>query len=183
MNPPASQVLLVEDDPRMPEVLAGLLHDDHITLSSARDAAAGLKLAREKHFDLILLDLGLPGVNGFELLRQLKESPETQTIPVIVLTAWNSTDGQAARIRAGGGRLPDQTLRVGRTAGAAAGGAARQTSAGRIDASQPRAAGRPRRRRSRRARQGGVPGQHEPRNPHPHERHHRHGRACCWKRP
>jgi signal transduction histidine kinase/HPt (histidine-containing phosphotransfer) domain-containing protein len=40
---------------------------------------------------LILLDLGLPGINGFELLRQLKESPETQTIPVIVLTAWNST--------------------------------------------------------------------------------------------
>ena len=40
---------------------------------------------------MILLDLGLPGINGFELLRQLKESPETQAIPVIVLTAWNST--------------------------------------------------------------------------------------------
>jgi CheY-like chemotaxis protein/HPt (histidine-containing phosphotransfer) domain-containing protein len=91
MNPPASQVLLVEDDPRMPEVLAGLLQDDNITLSSAGNAAAGLKLAREQRFDLILLDLGLPGVNGFELLRQIKESPETQTIPVIVLTAWNST--------------------------------------------------------------------------------------------
>jgi len=91
MNLPASRVLLVEDDPRMPEVLAGLLQDDNITLSSAGDALAGLKLAREKHFDLILLDLGLPGINGFELLRQLKESPETQTIPIIVLTAWNST--------------------------------------------------------------------------------------------
>jgi CheY-like chemotaxis protein/HPt (histidine-containing phosphotransfer) domain-containing protein len=91
MNLPASQVLLVEDDPHMPAVLAGLLHDDNITLASAKDASAGLKLAREQRFDLILLDLGLPGVNGFELLRQLKESPETQTIPVIVLTAWNST--------------------------------------------------------------------------------------------
>ena len=91
MNLPASHVLLVEDDPRMPEVLAGLLQDDNITLASAKDASAGLKLARKQHFDLILLDLGLPGVNGFELLRQLKESPETQSIPVIVLTAWNST--------------------------------------------------------------------------------------------
>src|ERR1035437_8853801 len=91
MNLPASKALLVEDDLHMPEVLAGLLHDDNITLASAKDAAAGLKLAREQHFDLILLDLGLPGVNGFELLRQLKESPGTQTIPVIVLTAWNST--------------------------------------------------------------------------------------------
>ena len=45
----------------------------------------------EKHFDLILLDLGLPGVNGFEVLRQLKESPQTEPTPVIVLTAWNAT--------------------------------------------------------------------------------------------
>jgi len=75
----------------MPEVLAGHLQDDHITLISAKDVSEGFKLAREAPCDLILLDLGLPGVNGFELLRQLKECPETQTIPVIVLTAWNST--------------------------------------------------------------------------------------------
>ncbi len=91
MNLPASQVLLVEDDPRMAEVLAGLLQDDNIVLAGAHDAPTGLKLAREQHFDLVLLDLGLPGVNGFELLRQLKELPETEAIPVVVLTAWNST--------------------------------------------------------------------------------------------
>jgi CheY-like chemotaxis protein/nitrogen-specific signal transduction histidine kinase/HPt (histidine-containing phosphotransfer) domain-containing protein len=91
MNLPVSQVLLVEDDPRLPELLAGLLHDDHIALASARNAASALAVVREQHFDLILLDLGLPGVNGFEVLRQLKESPETQSIPVIVLTAWNAT--------------------------------------------------------------------------------------------
>jgi CheY-like chemotaxis protein/HPt (histidine-containing phosphotransfer) domain-containing protein len=86
-----SHVLLVEDDPRMPEVLAALLHDDHIIMASASTAADALKRANERSFDLILLDLGLPGMNGFELLRQLKESPETQLTPVIVLTAWNST--------------------------------------------------------------------------------------------
>ena len=91
MNLLVSHVLLVEDDPRMAEVLTGLLQDDHITLTSAGDASEGLKMARGQPCDLILLDLGLPGVNGFELLRQLKECPETQTIPVIVLTAWNST--------------------------------------------------------------------------------------------
>src|SRR5438132_284718 len=92
MNKPASHVLLVEDDPRMPEVLAALLENDNITLSCAGEAAAALSLARDKHLDLILLDVGLPGTNGFELLRQFKASPETQTIPVIVLTAWNSTN-------------------------------------------------------------------------------------------
>lgn len=92
MNRPPTEVLLVEDDPRMPEVLAALLHDDRIILSSARDAREALTLLRERAFDLVLLDLGLPGVNGFDLLKQMKESPELQSIPVIVLTAWNSTN-------------------------------------------------------------------------------------------
>ena len=91
MKQPSSTVLLVEDDPQMPEVLAGLLHDDNILLTGARDATEALDQLRQRSFDLILLDLGLPGMNGFELLRQLKESPETEAIPVIVLTAWNST--------------------------------------------------------------------------------------------
>src|SRR5450759_3549498 len=91
MNLPPSQVLFVEDDPKMPEVLAGLLQEANITLVHAANAAAALQLVRDAHVDLVLLDLGLPGVNGFDLLRQLKESPETQAIPVIVLTAWNST--------------------------------------------------------------------------------------------
>jgi CheY-like chemotaxis protein len=92
MKPPVSTVLLVEDDPQMPEILGGLLHDDNIILTGARDAAEALECLKQKTFDLILLDLGLPGVNGFDLLRQLKDSPETEAIPVIVLTAWNSTN-------------------------------------------------------------------------------------------
>src|SRR5258706_8907591 len=88
---PPSHVLLVEDDPSMPEILAALLHDDNITVVSTKSGPEALRRAREEHLDLILLDLGLPDTNGFDLLRQIKESPETETIPVIVLTAWNST--------------------------------------------------------------------------------------------
>jgi CheY-like chemotaxis protein len=90
MTLPASHVLLVEDDPGTPDVLSVLLHEDNVHLTSAKDATDALVIASEKHFDLILLDLGLPRVDGFELLRQLKELPATQSIPVIVLTAWNS---------------------------------------------------------------------------------------------
>jgi CheY-like chemotaxis protein len=91
MNLPASRVLLIEDDPKMPEVLAALLSEDKITLSTAPNAAAALNLVRREPFDLILLDLGLPDTDGFELLKQFKEFPETRTAPVIVLTAWNGT--------------------------------------------------------------------------------------------
>jgi CheY-like chemotaxis protein len=91
MNSPRSQILLVEDDPHMAEVLASLLHEDTTSLANAHDAPQAFALLEQSRFDLILLDLGLPGVNGFELLKQLKASPKTDFIPVIVLTAWNST--------------------------------------------------------------------------------------------
>jgi CheY-like chemotaxis protein/nitrogen-specific signal transduction histidine kinase len=91
MNLPVSHVLLVEDDPKMPELMAVLLHDDNIVMASAKDAPEALAAVREQRFDLILLDLGLPGMNGFDLLRQFKAAPEIESIPVIVLTAWNST--------------------------------------------------------------------------------------------
>src|SRR4030067_2366 len=91
MNLPASQVLLVEDDPKLPEVLAALLQDANISLSHATNVADAMGLVRNSHVDLVLLDLGLPGTNGFEFLKQLREAPETQHLPVIVLTAWNTT--------------------------------------------------------------------------------------------
>src|SRR5258708_3988085 len=91
MKLPPSEVLLVEDDPKMHEVLSALLHDDEITLLKANTAEEALAMVRAKPCDLILLDLGLPGLNGFEMLRRLREQPLERPIPVIVLTAWNST--------------------------------------------------------------------------------------------
>ena len=91
MTPSISQVLLVEDDPKLPEILGHLLDDAGIRLSHAPNAEAALRIVSDSHIDLILLDLGLPGANGFDLLKKLKSQPETETIPVIVLTAWNST--------------------------------------------------------------------------------------------
>ncbi|HWQ91985.1 MAG TPA: response regulator, partial [Clostridia bacterium] len=91
MTRPSFHVLMVEDDPAMPDILAGLLQDDHISLASVQDGPAALNAVAQTRFDLILLDLGLPGMNGFEVLQKLKDLPQVQDIPVIVLTAWNST--------------------------------------------------------------------------------------------
>ncbi len=57
MNLPASRVLLIEDDPKMPEVLAALLSEDGIALSTATNASAAVGLIRREPFDLIPLDL------------------------------------------------------------------------------------------------------------------------------
>jgi len=55
-------------------------------MTSALDGEVGLRLAKTKKPDLILLDLILPKINGFDVLKQLKEDPDTKEIPVIVLT-------------------------------------------------------------------------------------------------
>src|ERR1051325_7868924 len=67
MSLPASRVLLIEDDVKLPEVLATLLQSDHITIESAVNGTEAIALARQQPFDLILLDLGLPDANGFDL--------------------------------------------------------------------------------------------------------------------
>lgn len=60
-------------------------------MSSALDGEEGLKLVKEKKPALILLDLILPKVHGFDVLKQLKEDPETKDIPIIVLTNLEGT--------------------------------------------------------------------------------------------
>jgi len=91
MKLPESRVLLVEDDPKMPQIVSAILRDDPITLESAATVASALVLLHQKSFDLLLLDLSLPKVDGFTLLKELKGSPRTQDLPVIVLTAHQST--------------------------------------------------------------------------------------------
>jgi CheY-like chemotaxis protein len=91
MKVTASRVLLIEDDRKMPELLSALLCDDNVILDHAVNATEAINYIRKQSCDLILLDLGLPDSNGFELLKELQSRPEAQSIPVIVLTAWNST--------------------------------------------------------------------------------------------
>lgn len=82
--------MLVEDDAQQPKLLAALLQAADLSVLHAPTVAAALGMMRDARVDLVLLDLGLPDVNGFELLRQFQAAPELEAIPVIVLTAWNS---------------------------------------------------------------------------------------------
>ena len=92
MNLPASHVLLIDDDPKIPELLGAVLEDDNITIHSVKDGAEALEMVRKRPWDLILLDLGLPDMNGFDLLPKLKAAPEVKSVPIIVLTARNTTN-------------------------------------------------------------------------------------------
>jgi len=88
---PQFQILLVEDDAKLQEVLAAGLGDDDLALTPVSSGAQALQSIMEAKFDLILLDLGLPGQDGFALLQQLAKAPALRQVPVIVVTAWHRT--------------------------------------------------------------------------------------------
>jgi two-component system cell cycle response regulator DivK len=85
-----AKILVVEDNSSDLELMQYLLRAfGHVTLA-ARDGAAGVQRAREEHPDLILMDLQLPGMDGFEAARLIKEASELKKIPIVAVTASNS---------------------------------------------------------------------------------------------
>lgn len=85
------KILFIEDEPALQKTCAEILNQKNFQIISALDGEAGLKLAETKKPDLILLDIILPKVHGFEVLKKLKEKPETKDIPIIILTNLEGT--------------------------------------------------------------------------------------------
>ena len=94
------RILIVEDVEYNRDLLVQLLEDDYEILTAA-DGAAGIELAARGRPDLILMDLSLPVVDGWEATRRLKARPETGAIPVIALTA-HAMQGDEDKARACG---------------------------------------------------------------------------------
>lgn len=90
-NPSRSErVLIVEDSPDMIQFLAALLSTQYDVLT-AMDGVAGLGVARARKPDLIISDVMMPGMSGFDLVRELRNDHDTAEIPVILLTARGTT--------------------------------------------------------------------------------------------
>jgi two-component system cell cycle response regulator DivK len=94
------KILIVEDVEYNRDLLVQLLEDEYEIVTAA-DGAAGIEAAARERPDLILMDLSLPGVDGWEATRRLKARPETEAIPVIALTA-HAMQGDEERARACG---------------------------------------------------------------------------------
>ena len=82
----AKTILFIEDESVLQKTFGDILGKESYDMISALDGEIGLKLAKSKKPDLILLDLVLPKVHGFEVLKELKSDPGTKDIPIIVLT-------------------------------------------------------------------------------------------------
>jgi two-component system copper resistance phosphate regulon response regulator CusR len=79
------RILLVEDEKKIADTLHLGLHEDGFEVDVAYDGNIGWKLFKQNHYDLIVLDINLPGINGFELCKSIRA--QDAQIPVIMLTA------------------------------------------------------------------------------------------------
>lgn len=80
------KILIVEDDKFLRELIVAKLSKENYDVVAAVDGEEGIKKVKEEKPDLILLDLILPGIDGFEVLSQIKNDPSVAHIPVIIVS-------------------------------------------------------------------------------------------------
>jgi signal transduction histidine kinase/CheY-like chemotaxis protein len=85
------QVLAIDDDPRVLELLGASLEGEGISIVTATNGPEGIHLAQAKRPDLIILDLMMPGMTGFEVIQHLRANPATAGVPIFICTAKTVT--------------------------------------------------------------------------------------------
>jgi len=101
MTDSPATLLIVDDDPQVRKLLEVLLQHEGYETRSAVSGEDALTMIEEQHPDLILLDIMMPGMDGYQVASQLKSSAATSTIPIIMLTALNERDARLAGLEAG----------------------------------------------------------------------------------
>ena len=84
----ARHILIVEDEPNVRLVFRSALESKEYTLATAEDGEAALRWLKQTPYDLVLLDLRMPGIDGMEVLRRLRA--EGHGVPVVIITAHGS---------------------------------------------------------------------------------------------
>src|ERR1700674_3195616 len=95
------QIMVVDDDPDTVSILARHLQREGFVAIKAISGAECVRIAQERPVDVILLDLMMPDMDGFQVCRALKEDPRTAEIPVIMITARDDLDARAEGMRLG----------------------------------------------------------------------------------
>jgi len=105
------QVLIVDDDEISRYLLKGIFPASSYRLLEATGGVEGLRLARQSQPNLIVLDLSMPDLSGFEVLEALKREPETREIPVVIYTSQTLDSEERARLQAAVDIVPKETSR------------------------------------------------------------------------
>lgn len=97
----AGRILVIEDDPASLELLKYLLERAGHAFRGAADGATGLRAALDNSCDLILCDLQLPELTGYEIIARLQSSPDWRPVPMIAVTAYSMPGDRESVMAAG----------------------------------------------------------------------------------
>ena len=92
------KILVIEDEQKLAELLRRSLTDNSYIVDIALDGVSGLQLAYETQYDLIILDIGLPGLDGFEVLQRIRKN---DNVPVMMLTSRSSLEDRVRGLEQG----------------------------------------------------------------------------------
>lgn len=96
-----ANIFIVDDSPTEVHVLKSILEKNGHTVESADNAEAGIEQITAKQPDLILMDVVMPGMNGFQATRALTKAPETENIPIIIVTTKDQETDKMWGLRQG----------------------------------------------------------------------------------
>ncbi len=94
-------ILIVDDEPLNRKLLSGMLEAENYHLITAEDGESALGIINQQLPDIILLDIMMPGMDGYEITRKLKSCPDTCSIPIILITALSAYDDKIKGLEAG----------------------------------------------------------------------------------
>lgn len=98
----AATILVIDDEPEITEIVEVFLDNAGYTVRVENNPNNAVELARKLRPDLILLDIMMPGTDGYQVCNQIKEDPEMSSTPVIFLTGKDSKDDQGKSFQVGG---------------------------------------------------------------------------------
>jgi len=96
-----AKILVVDDSPTEVHVLQTMLEKHGHEVMVANSGEEGIEAARQNHPDMVLMDVVMPGMNGFQATRQLSRLPETASIPVIIVTTKDQETDKVWAMRQG----------------------------------------------------------------------------------
>lgn len=97
----SKQVLLIEDEPNIIEAISFILSRDGWSVKTHSNGADAVEMVRERRPDVLILDVMLPGKSGYDILRELRDDPDINGLPVLMLTARGQTKDREIAERAG----------------------------------------------------------------------------------
>lgn len=97
----SKKVLIIEDDPSFLRAVSHIIEKEGYSVITASNGMTGLRMAKEDKPDLLILDVMLPGLDGFEICSRLRNEPQTAKLPIIMLSAKGQETDKTTGLKVG----------------------------------------------------------------------------------